>query len=784
LKPPTATYRVQLNSAFTFADLKAVLPYLRDLGVSHVYASPIFQAKTKSTHGYDIVNPNVINPELGGREGFLDLMREVQACGLGWLQDIVPNHAAYSLQNPWIRNMLSHGTHSHFSGYFDIDWNYPNHRLQGKLLVPFLTEPLAKTLEEGKIRLVHNEEYRITYGELAFPLSPQTQHRLGKTPIPQTLQEYNQNPKLLSSLLQTQPYLLTYWKTALRHLNYRRFFDIIDLIGVRMENPPAFEDTHRLVLELAKQGCFLGLRVDHIDGLYDPAAYLEALRRRLPDAYLVVEKILTGDEQLPPSWQVEGTTGYDFLNQVNGVFIQAKNEAAIDGFYRQFTGDTQPFSETVYASKKAVLEASFRGDIENLARLLSQTLHQLGYRKPLGQGALYAAVEEMLACFPVYRSYLDSQTPNAEPFTAVLKSAQEKQPQIVGAFSALTWLFQKSANSPPALHALMRLQQFTGAIMAKGFEDTALYRYGKFLSLNEVGGDPAQFGTSTKQFHAFNKLRQQHWPLTLNASSTHDTKRGEDMRARLNVLSEIPAEFTASVQRWAELSKSLKQKVDGEPAPDRAEEYFLYQTLLGAYPTNPTAQQQFPSRIAAYMVKALREAKRHSNWLNPNLPYETAVTAFTNGLLSNHDFLEVFLPLQQKVAFYGVYNSLSQTLLKITCPGIPDFYQGSELWDLALVDPDNRRPIDYTQRQTLLKEVTQIQPSKVPNLLKNSADGKIKLYLIQRALRCRRELHAVFEEGEYVPLAVRGFCGGNVVLSAAAEEAVRVGFCFTYLLSS
>jgi (1->4)-alpha-D-glucan 1-alpha-D-glucosylmutase len=251
------------------------------------------------------------------------------------------------------------------------------------------------------------------------------------------------------------------------------------------------------------------------------------------------------------------------------------------------------------------------------------------------------------------------------------------------------------------------------------------------------------------------------------------------MRARLNVLSEIPAEFTASVQRWAELSKSLKQKVDGEPAPDRAEEYFLYQTLLGAYPTNPTAQQQFPSRIAAYMVKALREAKRHSNWLNPNLPYETAVTAFTNGLLSNHDFLEVFLPLQQKVAFYGVYNSLSQTLLKITCPGIPDFYQGSELWDLALVDPDNRRPIDYTQRQTLLKEVTQIQPSKVPNLLKNSADGKIKLYLIQRALRCRRELHAVFEEGEYVPLAVRGFCAGNVVAFCR-----RRGSCYVLVFAS
>lgn len=778
-KIPTATYRIQLNAQFTFADLQVIILYLRNLGISHIYASPIFQAKTASSHGYDIVNPNVINPELGGKAAFESLMREVQACGLGWLQDIVPNHASYSLENPWMCDVLEKGVASRFSGYFDVDWTYPAKQLRGKLLAPFLAEPYVKCLKEGKISLIHRGSFKIKYGNLEFPLNAKTQQHLNSAPTPQTLTQYNQNPQLLHRLLQKQTYLLTHWKTALWHLNYRRFFDIIDLIGIRMENPDAFEGTHRFIFELIKDGWFSGLRVDHIDGLYEPTEYLQKLRLCLPEKYLFVEKILTGAEQFPVSWPVEGTTGYDFLNYVNAVFVQTKGEQAMDVLYRQFIGELQSFDDTVYACKRAVILGSFLGDVANLARLFSQTLRSLGYEKTFSRDGLRVAVVELMACFPIYRTYLDKNNPDAAAFIDALDLAKRKAPQLYAEFAGFVWLLQKCPTSTDALHALMRLQQFTGAVMAKGFEDTALYRYCRLLSLNEVGGAPSKFGIETETFHDFNSLRQQHWPHTINASSTHDTKRGEDIRARLNVLSAIPDEFKANAERWARLAARFKHRVKGKVVPDKNEEYFLFQTLLGAYPWSPVDRGEFQNRLTQYLVKALREAKRHSNWIAPNLPYEAATTAYVTQLLNNTAFLDAFHAFQRKVAFYGVYNSLSQTLLKIACPGVPDFYQGTELWDLNLVDPDNRRPINYHTRQILLKEITQLEPRKAPNLLEKPENGAVKLYLIYRALQLRQKLKPLFEAGDYIPLKVRGFCAANVVAFCRHR-----GDCYVVVLAS
>ena len=764
---PTATYRVQLNGSFGFRDLKAVLPYLHELGVSHIYASPIFQAKHGSTHGYDVVDPNRISDELGGEAAFRELMAEVKALGLGWLQDIVPNHASYSPENTAVYDLWTSGAGSKYAACFDVDWKHPLKRLNGKILLPFLAQPYQRCLRQGQISLTYDDGYKIRYNSLELPVNSETSEELSRLGcLEEVLVLFNHNPQQLHNLLSKQYYVLSYWKTALKHINYRRFFDIVDLIGVRVEDSATFEELHRLIFELAREGCFSGLRVDHIDGLYNPQIYLNKLRQELPEAYLLVEKILTDTEQLPPSWPVQGATGYEFLNYTNKLFIQTISEPAVDAFYKQFTGNTQAFRDILYKAKKHVVETSFLGDIQNLSSLCYSALLGLQCTTPYDVDRISAALVELFACFPVYRTYLGGQQSDSEPFRLALKIAMRRNPALEEEFSAIQFLLEQSQTVPEALHALMRIQQFTGAVTAKGFEDTALYRYVRLLSLNDVGGNPAQFGITPGEFHDFNLQRQKSWPHTLNALSTHDTKRGEDVRARLNVLSEIPHEFKANVETWAKLAAPRKRRVNGETAPDTNEEYFLYQTLLGAYPWETSEQQQFKERIKQYLVKALREAKTHTSWLSPNAPYEEAVAAFAAELLDDNGFLEAFLPLQKKIAHLGFYNTLAQTLLKITCPGVPDFYQGTELWDLTLVDPDNRRPVDFQKRQTLLAEVAKLNPEKAPELLAAYSDGKAKLYVIHKALLFRRKHRRLFEEGEYLPLAVGGARADHVVAFA------------------
>lgn len=764
LKVPTATYRIQLNQNFPFSSLKAIVPYLSKLGISHIYASPIFQAETGSLHGYNITDPATINLELGGRAGFEDLVQELKAYGLSWLQDIVPNHASYTPQNKRLCDVLAKGTNSAYACFFDIDWNHPSEELSGKLLLPLLAKPIQRCLKSGQIKLIHNSGFKIVSGSFEFPLNDTSQQHLELAgPVQQVLNKYNHNPKFLAALLSQQHYHLAYWRTAFRCINYRRFFDINSLIGIRMENPSAFLEWHHLLFEFVRSLRIDGLRVDHIDGLYEPETYFKELRARCPDAYIIAEKILTDDESLPKTWPIEGTTGYDFLNYVNKLFVQTTNEPAFNTLYQDFTGNIQNFDDLLYQAKKTVIETSFFGDAQNLARLFTGALCESTHPKPPDQRTI-AAVVELLACFPIYRTYIDASNNSGDSaFRIAFELAELKNPQLADSFQALSHLINERQTSPDALFALKRFQQFTGAVMAKGFEDTVLYRYVRLLSLNEVGSNPTQFGISPDQFHAFNRLRQQNWPLTLNTTSTHDVKRGEDVRARLNVLSEIPNEFQANIEQWQKILASKKSQITCTPVPDSNETYYLYQTLLGAYPWTDIEQQEFNNRIVQHMIKALREAKVHSCWIDPNLPYEEAVVTFVLSLLSNTDFMDAFLSFQRKIANYGLFNTLAQTLLKSVCPGVPDFYWGAELWDLTLVDPDNRRPINFTLRQRLLSEVATLNPQKTATLLATPSNGKVKLYTIYKALQFRKSQPMLFEKGAYLPIAIKGTQARHVV---------------------
>ncbi len=768
MKIPLATYRVQLNKEFNFESLEEVLPYLKELGVSHVYASPIFKAKKGSVHGYNIVDPNKISDELGGPEGFENLIRKISDYGLEWIQDIVPNHVSYSLENKIVTDLMRKGADSDFRSFLDVDWNHPVHILKGRILAPFLADPYEECLKQGQIALVYDDGFKIKYRDLKFPVSDNiTESLLKSSSTEATIRRYNNNRRLLDDLLSKQFFALAYWKTALKQINYRRFFDIIDLIGLRMEYSEVFEETHRLIFDLMASTKISGLRVDHIDGLFKPRDYLQKLRSHLPDAYMIVEKILSDDERLPDSWPVEGTSGYDFLANVNAIFVKESNEIKIDSLYKKFTGNTQTFSESSYESKKYVIQNLFLGDVRNLARLLLQSFRRLNYEREFNRLRLIEAVVELLACFPVYRTYLDEANTKGddENFRVSLKLAEQKNKNLANEFAAIDYLLKECPSSPEALHAIMRLQQFTGSIMAKGFEDTVFYRYNRLLSLNEVGSNPDRFGASIGAFHEFNKTRLCGWPLSLNTTSTHDTKRGEDARARLNVVSEILSEFTKRIWKWAELNRNLKSKIKNNPIPDSNEEYYLYQILLCSYPFMIDVPE-FELRIKMHMIKALREAKLNSAWISPNLNYEEATAAFICEILRNQRFMDDFLPFQKKISFYGLFNSLSQTLLKITSPGIPDFYQGTELWDLNLVDPDNRRPVDFKKRQRLLSEISKLKPQEASKLLKNYYDAKAKLYVINKSLRFRREAKSLFEKGAYVPLKVEG-----------AEKEHVIAFC-------
>jgi (1->4)-alpha-D-glucan 1-alpha-D-glucosylmutase len=894
LRIPVSTYRLQFNKGFTFNDAREVVPYLHRLGISDLYASPYFAAKKDSPHGYDIVDHNALNRELGTEEEFQEFCGELQRHGMGQMLDFVPNHMCIdNSDNAWWRDVLENGPCSPYAYFFDIDWEPVKQELRNKVLLPFLGDQYGTVLERGELRLVFEEgAFSIHYFDVWFPVEPTTylkilEYRLESLEelqpadapsrqellsiitalqhLPTTteqdpdkreeryrekeivkrrlMQLCGENPAigsfiadnvlafngttgesasfdLLDGLLGEQVYRLSFWRVATEEINYRRFFDINGLGAIRMEDPAVFRESHVLLLRLIREGKVTGVRIDHVDGLYDPSSYLRRLQKGCfvqlglaervlegaeaekaepevargydeaatadPDFkpfYVVGEKILLKGEQLPKEWPVFGTTGYDFLNALNGVFIDTENARAFDRIYAKFIQETIVFPEAVYEKKKLVMQVAMSGEVNTLGHYLNTISEKDRLTRDFTLNSLTKAITEVIAYFPVYRAYTNSWTirdGDVRYIEAAVAKAKRKNPAISSSVfdflrDVLLLRFPGHATEGDRMEWLsfvMKFQQITGPVMAKGTEDTAFYVYNRLVSLNEVGGAPDRFGTTLEAFHGQNLERLKSFPHALIASSTHDSKRGEDVRARINALSEIPGKWRKALAAWSQLNKAKKGTLDGRPVPDRNEEYFFYQTLVGAWPVGPMEQGSFGyfrERMREYMVKAVREAKVNSSWTNPNIPYEETLSNVIDAILADgpNPFLAEFTPFQSLIARWGAFSSLSQTLLKITSPGVPDFYRGTELWDLNLVDPDNRRPLDFRSRGKALVELVRREEEDGPlklvrELLHEWEDGMIKLYLTCKALGCRRENRELFERGEYVPLEVTGDRARNI----------------------
>ncbi|MGB7445137.1 MAG: malto-oligosyltrehalose synthase [Coleofasciculaceae cyanobacterium] len=850
MRIPAATYRIQFNPAFGFESAKNIVSYLAELGISDLYASPIFKARKGSTHGYDVVDPNQLNPELGTQEEFDALVNDLQQSEMGWVQDIVPNHMAYDSQNRYLMDVLENGPHSEYFEYFDIDWEHPYEDIKGRVLTPMLGDFYGNCLENGEIQLKYEEgQLTVNYYDFRLPIRTESYallithdiERLAQTlgrknpdfvkllgvlyilkniPVAESIVQrkdqtnfvkgilwelYTEKPEiqefidqnikifngevgvsesfnLLDSLLTEQFFRLSFWKVGAEELNYRRFFTINELISLKVEIPRVFEVTHKLIRKLVQSKKFTGLRIDHIDGLYNPSQYLHQLRQEMGDTYIVVEKILELEkeyfsryEELPRNWPIQGTSGYDFLNCVNSIFCfsQGENNRKFDSIYSGFIGKKIGYERLVAQKKRLIADKNLSGDVENLAHLLKRISGKYRYGRDFTLHGLQKAILEVLVLFPVYRTYTDEQGVRERDkgyVREVIEKAKQQIPQLINELNFLERIllleFEESLTEEEKaewLHFVMKFQQFSGPLTAKGVEDTTFYVYNRLLSLNEVGGTPPQFGITVSAFHNFNQQWQDHWPHSMNATSSHDTKRSEDVRARINTISEIPEEWEKQVKTWSVLNRSAKSLVNGKEVPDANDEYFLYQTLIGAFPFADHEYSEFVERIKTYVVKAVREAKVYTAWLRPDTAYEEGFVAFVERILQTSEenkFLAEFRPFQQRVAYYGMFNSLSQTLLKITSPGVPDFYQGTELWDLSLVDPDNRRPVDFEQRRTFLQEIKERSKadilSLVSDLMATTEKGKIKLFLTAKALEARNQYLEVFQQGTYVPLQVMG----------------------------
>ncbi|OHB67514.1 MAG: malto-oligosyltrehalose synthase [Planctomycetes bacterium RBG_13_62_9] len=850
MRIPLATYRLQFGPAFGFRDAKALVPYLAELGISDIYASPILKATRGSTHGYDVTDPDELNSELGTAEDFEALVADVQAHGMGWLQDIVPNHMAYSSDNWMLMDTFESGPRSPFYEFFDVFRDHPDPQLQIKILAPFLDSPLEEVLRRGEIKLTLDcRGLTLSYFEKRFPLylpsytsalwhdrrllsgsmagddprlqaflalrdtftrlgdmddSPEKHRQLAEAKrsllrlyeddpmvnvyIDGVLESFNrpcqgpveQSP--LCVLLEQQLFKLVPWQVAYEKINYRRFFYLSDFIALRTEDPQVFERTHRKVFELTRAGVFTGLRIDHVDGLYNPRGYLVRLRNALPDCYLAVEKILELYEFLPTEWPIQGTSGYKFCNYVNSLFCRQENEEAFTRLYHEFIGEDLDYDQLLYEEKRKVLSRRMGGEIEYLTHLAMQLAPS---DEPQTAEVTRAAMLALMAAFPVYRTYVDAHNFSGQDravLAAALDKARDKCPECQAAMDRVIKLLLSDPQEPiddrvreARRHFLMRFQQFTGPAMAKGFEDTLLYVYNRLVSLNEVGGDPRTFGMSLDQFHRFNQLRAERWPHAMGALSTHDSKRGEDIRARLNVLSEIPDRWQQAIARWARMNEPHKQRYGDIRAPSRNDEYLLYQTLIGTMPVDVETQDfaSLRQRIKDFMTKAVREAKTYSNWVEPNAQYEGACATYVDRILDRspeNNFWPDFTAFHKEISEYGMYNSLSQTTLKLTCPGFPDFYQGTELWDLNLVDPDNRRPVDFQKRRSLLSNLrsdsnpqSDLSDESAIRNPQSIANGRIKLFLIHRGLLARREHRSLFDDGEYLPASVEGSRAQHVV---------------------
>lgn len=873
---PRATYRLQLHGDFTFSQATGVVDYLDALGVSHLYSSSYLKARSGSTHGYDIVDHNALNPEIGTEQDFERLCLALAKRGMHQLLDIVPNHmGVLQADNAWWLDVLEHGPASEHAETFDIDWHPPSPELAGRVLLPVLGAPYGEVLEAGQLALSFDGErgeFRLGYYDHRFPIDPRDYARIVRStpaPLPQddaqaealraveslldafarlpdrneagpaaratrqrdqalykqqlaercrelpwlahwvaaSVQALNGRPGEASSfdgldgLIRRQAYRLAYWRVAGDEVNYRRFFDISTLAALRMEREPVFDASHRTLLRWLAEGRIAGLRIDHPDGLADPCGYFQrlqsqyaALQRSGPAGkdeapralYLVIEKILAEHERWPSSWPVHGDTGYRFANQVNGLFVDGRQAPEFDRIYAGFIGTPLDFDELLHEAKHIIINSALAADLQMLTAAAYRICQRDRHARDFTRNALKAALAELAACFPVYRTYIgehgadEIDRAHLDWATAAAKRRSSESAGVVLEHLRTLMLGAAEEPDPQARQDLLafvrRFQQFTAPVMAKAMEDTAFYRYHRLVSLNDVGGDPRNFGTTVAAFHVANQSRARFMPHTLLGSSTHDSKRSEDLRARIDVLSEVPQAWQDALGRWHALAERQLPSLDGGTLrPDRNDEYLLYQTLFGVWPAEPPEAQQLDTlrqRVQDYMLKAVREAKQHTSWVEPNADYEAGLARFIDVLLRQgapNPFLQDLQGFAQALAPFGCYNSLSLVALKFTSPGVPDIYQGCEGWNFSLVDPDNRRPVDFEALRRQLQglqamcEGGELPRTALAGLREGLYDGRLKLLLTWRLLQLRRQRAQLFETGRYLPIEADGPAAEHIV---------------------
>lgn len=822
---PISTYRIQLHKGFTFDDAAAVADYLKSLGISHVYCSPYLQAAPGSVHGYDVVDHRSVNEELGGAEGHKRFCTRLSELGLGQVLDIVPNHMSLGEQNRYWWDVLENGNSSRYASFFDIDWNSAEERLRDKVLVPILGDQYGRVLRAGGIKIArHGSVFMVEAENQSLPVAPESLGALlakaaeyanddtlnflaasyAKLPstevtdrhvilarhrdktvlqgllmrlcsenrrvceaIDRSVSELNENVDALDEFLQQQHFRISYWKTADQQLGYRRFFDVNTLIGLRVEREYVFEETHALILKWLKQGVLDGVRVDHPDGLRDPLQYFQRLRAQAGDAWIIGEKILEPGEWLRTEWPIAGTSGYDFMNTVLGVLVQPEGLQLLEDYYAAFTGDTTPFPIVAHQSKLDVAQEALGSDVNRLASLFVEICEANRDERDFTRAEIRRAIREVAACFAIYRTYVvpDRYEITDQDRVAIGRAtecAKQNRQDIDGLlFDFMREVLTLHVTGKKESEFVYRFQQFTSPVMAKGVEDTAYYCSNRLTGMNEVGGDPDCDGFSLDYFHTYNGAMQRTFPQTMTTLSTHDTKRSDDVRARLAVLSEVPNEFNGLVKRWSE--RNVRYTSGG--VVDRWTEWFLYQTLIGAWPLSI-------ERLRSYMEKAMREAKVRTSWVANNDEYETAVRKFIESLLTDASFVAEVDAFVARVAPAGRINSLAQTLMKCTAPGVPDLYQGGELWDLSLVDPDNRRPVDYEVRRRLL---TEMQSMDAKQVLERMEEGMPKLWVIHHALLLRNQHPEWFGvDADYGPLAAEGPQAQRIIAYLRGERVLTI----------
>jgi (1->4)-alpha-D-glucan 1-alpha-D-glucosylmutase len=827
VKTPRATYRLQLGPDLGLDDAAGLADYLAELGVSHVYCSPYLQAVPGSRHGYDVVDPTRVSVDLGGERAHRRLTRELRRHGLGQVLDIVPNHMAASPRNRLWWDVLRNGSSSAFAHFFDVDWDPPEARLGNRILLPVLEDHYGRVLEGGLLRLGVDGEIQLSYRDHAFPLSPRSlplllgpaaeiaasdalaalSRSFGALPEPPlsdpegrlrlreelegidgalsgllasdppaaaaidaVMRRTESNPDALDELLEVQRYRLAYWRAGVHDLDYRRFFDIDTLVALRVEHEEVFRLTHGRVLAWLEDGTLDGVRVDHVDGLRAPQGYLERLRAAAPESWIVVEKILGSEELLPASWPVHGTTGYDFLNEVGALFVDPEGGEPLTELYRQLSGDRRCWRDVAVSSRRRALRELLAPDVERLTQLFVRVCEGRRRFRDYTRQELREVLREGAAHLSVYRTYVDDAPPSSpdvehveSALAGVSRDRPDQDPELRGLLGSIL-LARDPGGGSVERELRLRFQQLTGAVTAKAIEDTAFYAWPRLAALNEVGGDPGRFGLSPDEFHARNARRQARWPCGMLALSTHDTKRGEDVRARLFTLTEAPGRWAEAVGDWARMNKRHQ---GGDPHPDPTMEYLLYQTLVGAWPISL-------ERTLAYMEKAAREAKAHTSWLAPDAEYEQAIARFATGVLEDADFLERLTCFVSWIEEAGWTNAAAQKLLQLTAPGVPDLYQGSELTELTLVDPDNRRPVDFELRRRLLRQLG-ARPPHPAELWRRRGEGLPKLWIVKQALRVRAEQPDAFGEGGgYASVTAHGPASGHVVSFQRGDGVITV----------